>query len=78
MSKEQVRLIYIGDNFYLESKSIMSCIYKETGERFDWGFVSVALREGKEVNIRQATKEEMKPYTEYLKELKKKFSKKDW
>jgi len=51
-------LIYIGDHFYMESGTAMSPIYTEDGERSDWGFVQVALRDGAEVHIRQATEAE--------------------
>lgn len=53
-----MKLIYIGDHFYLESGTMMSSIYHETGERSDWGKVNCALREGDTVTIRQATQQE--------------------
>lgn len=54
-----MNLVYIGDKFYGESGSVMSPIYEVTKdgifERSDWGFVQVALRNGEEIHIRQAT-----------------------
>lgn len=53
-------LIYIGDRFYSESKTMMSSIYEEdTWARFDWGFVQQELRHGNTVNIRPANDSEM-------------------
>ena len=58
-----MQLIYIGDQFYTKSRSAMSPIYKinKMGalERFDWGFVNIALRDGEEVHIRPANEQEM-------------------
>lgn len=55
-----IELFFIGDNFYLKSGTEMSSIYiTGTHERFDWGFVKVALEEGKNIFIRPATKDEM-------------------
>lgn len=51
-------LVYMGDDLYSRSGSVLSPIYTEDGRRSDWGFVQVALREGEEVNIRQGTEEE--------------------
>lgn len=65
-----MELIYIGDHFYNESKSIMSPIYDVEGRRQDWGFVQVALRNGKSVHIRQATDAERAHYQRRLAELK--------
>lgn len=55
-------LIYIGDDFYWQSQTTMSCIYSVSGERYDWGFVQRDLRDGKPVNIRPATAEERAAY----------------
>lgn len=55
-----IELFFIGENFYWETGTIMSSIYEvRTYKRYDWGFVNRDLREGKKVNIRPATKEEM-------------------
>ena len=55
-----IKLIYIGEQFYELSKSLMSSIYTEdTHERYDWGFVNVALRNGDHVHIRPATDDEL-------------------
>jgi hypothetical protein len=56
---EVVNIYYIGDDFYGKSGTTMSSIYLEGGYRTDWGRVNIALREGKEVRIRQATDAEM-------------------
>lgn len=57
---ETIELFFIGQNFYSASRTMMSSIYVAgTFQRFDWGFVSVALSEGKNVNIRQATDAEL-------------------
>lgn len=64
-------LIYIGDQFYLESGTVMSSIYDMQGNRSDWGFVQTALKKGESVHIRPATEEEKEPYHKYLLLLKK-------
>lgn len=56
---EIVKVYYIGDEFYGNSGTMMSSIYLEGGIRTDWGKVQFALKEGKEVQIRQATDSEM-------------------
>lgn len=67
-----VELFFIGNDFYEKSQTIMSPIYRVgTLERFDWGFVSLLLDEGKEVSIRQATKKEMEWAKMYLAEIRK-------
>lgn len=58
-SREIVNVFYIGDHFYLSSGTIMSSIYLENGIRTDWGKIQIALREGKDVRIRQATDAEL-------------------
>ena len=56
----KIELFYIGDAFYLKSSTFMSPIYMVgTYERYDWGFVNIALRDGHEVNIRPANYNEM-------------------
>jgi hypothetical protein len=63
-------LVWIGDNFYMQSGSIMSSIYTaEGGQRYDWGFVQRDLREGKEVHIRPANTEEKLAAYEQLAEI---------
>jgi len=54
--------VYIGDEFYSASGSMMSSVYLNDGSRYDWGFMQRDLREGSEVLIRQATQEEMNKY----------------
>ena len=65
MTKE-VELIYIGDDFYRKSRTMMSCIYTLEGKRYDWGFVQCDLRDGKSVSIRPATPAEREPYEREL------------
>ena len=62
--------IFIGNRFYEESGSIMSSLYTVEGERTDWGFIEVALRNGKSVSIRPATINEIEQYTKKLNEIK--------
>jgi len=60
-----MKVIFIGDRFYEDSGTIMSPVYeiKEGGiARTDWGFITIALRNGEEVHIRPATKDEMKAF----------------
>lgn len=45
---------------------MMSSIYKENGDRYDWGFVSIALSEGNRIAIRQATPKEKEYYEQQL------------
>lgn len=61
-----MKLVYIGDKFYHESGTMMSSLYTEDGQRSDWGFVNIALRRGEEVQIRQATSEELERYEKRL------------
>ena len=73
-----MKLIFIGDRFYSESKTMMSSIYDIHGNRQDWGFVSEALENGQSVHIyihiRPATKSELAHYEKMLEEYKKQAS----
>ena len=60
------KLIFIGDDFYWRSHTLMSSIYAESGERYDWGHVKQDLISGKSVSIRPATPDEIKPFFEKL------------
>lgn len=73
-----INLIYVGEHFYRESKSIMSSIYTEDGRRYDWGFVQMELRNGNSVTIRPATEEELSKFQEKLAELQESFKKGDF
>lgn len=53
-----IQLVYYGQRFYAESGSSMSSVYTEDGDRYDWGFMQIALEKGESVYIRQATDEE--------------------
>lgn len=63
---KETKLIFIGDKFYRQSKTMMSSIYTEDGARFDWGFVNRDLRDGYIVTIRPASKIEMEFYEKEL------------
>jgi len=65
-----MNLIYIGDHFYRESKTMMSPIYGEDGSRSDWGKVQIALAQGDKVTIRQATRQERDFYEAQLSRMK--------
>lgn len=65
-----MKLIYIGDHFYMESGTMMSPIYTEDGHRSDWGFVQIALKRGDSIEIRQATPQERDFYEARLAEMK--------
>ncbi len=65
-----MKLIYIGDHFYLESGTMMSPIYTEDGTRMDWGSVQAALKRGQTVSIRPATPSELDGYEAKLSRLK--------
>lgn len=50
-----IKLIYIGEKFYTQSRTMMGTLYEIDEDakwhRWDWGFVQLALQEGKIVNI---------------------------
>lgn len=56
---ESINLIYIGEDFYRSSGTVMSSLYNEGGERYDWNLVKSTIKEGKEVRIRNATESEL-------------------
>ena len=66
-----MKLIYIGDHFYIESGTMISSIYTEDGFRSDWGHVQSALRHGEKVEIRPATTKEREQYEVLLAKYKK-------
>lgn len=53
-----MELIFIGKDFYEDSKLLMSFMYTAEGHRADWGLVQRALQKGQDVHIRQATEKE--------------------
>lgn len=63
---ETIELVYIGDEFYTKSKSIMSSLYTLDFARYDYGFLQRDLELGYNVIIRQATKDELKFSYNYL------------
>lgn len=70
-----MKLVYVGDYFYEGSSSIMSSLYTEDGSRSDWGKVNVALRNGEEIHIRQATEKELEMANKQLEYIKKRLEK---
>lgn len=59
---EKIELAYIGQDFYLESSTVMSPLIPvgETGNiRWDWSGVQRALANGHEISIRPANHEEL-------------------
>lgn len=57
-----IQVIYLGDHFYQQSKSLMSSLYTDDGRRFDLGGIKCALSNGQSVNIRPATQAELEIY----------------
>jgi len=68
--EKTMKLIYIGDHFYRESGTLMSSLYTEDGKRSDWGFVSSALHNGENVEIRQVTDAEREYYETQLSKIR--------
>jgi hypothetical protein len=69
--------IFIGDDFYYKSKSMMSSIYKIESKgysRTDWGKVNVCLRNGESVHIRPATEQEMELFLKNLNDVEERLS----
>jgi hypothetical protein len=66
---EEVALVYFGDNFYTESGSVLSSLYTEDGERFDYGFMKVALQNGYKITIRQSTEDERQKLRDILNQI---------
>jgi hypothetical protein len=72
--RKEIQLFFIGDKFYSESRTVMSSIYvKDTFERYDWGFVNIALKEGYKVTITPATNDELLWAYKKLGEVKSKY-----
>lgn len=68
-----VDLIYIGNDFYADSGTIMSSIYEITEDgwrRSDWGDVQIALSVGREIHIRPATDAELGIAHKMLRDIK--------
>jgi len=63
-----LKLLYIGNEFYYKSRTIMSSVYTLNGKRSDWGKIQIALEEGEEVHIRPATPNELRHYEKKLAE----------
>lgn len=68
-----INLVFIGDRFYKESKTMMSSVYREnpkgTFYRYDWGFMYMDMESGKELHIRPATKREIEFFEMVLNEM---------
>lgn len=59
-SEKQIDLFFVGHDVYERSASYLSPFYvRETKRRYNYGFMSAALREGHQINIHPATKAEM-------------------
>ncbi len=71
----KIELFYIGDKYYFESGTRMSSIYRVDKVRTDWGFVQILLDRGNTIEIRPATKEEVKWADGELKKCKKEMEK---
>lgn len=68
-----MEFIYIGESFYFASGTLMSSLYDAEGDRQDWGSVQMALENGHNIHIRQATEVEKDYYRLQLKKLQGKF-----
>jgi len=69
-----MEVVFIGNNFYQESATMMSSVYELKNGRFyrtDWGFIEIALENGNSVNIRPANEFEMETFLTKLEGLKK-------
>jgi hypothetical protein len=60
MKKITHEVIYVGTEYYYKSNSLIGILYTTGWERCDWGRVSIWLEKGEKVNIRPATKRQMK------------------
>lgn len=62
MPGEVINVVFVGDRFYSESGTVMSSIYRVGADgslsRFDWGLVTIALKQGHEVRIKPANDEQ--------------------
>ena len=64
-----IEVVFIGSHFYWESGTMMSPIYLRKAKgltRYDWGKMQIALGQGEEVHIRQATPQEQAKCDELL------------
>jgi hypothetical protein len=67
-----IELVFIGERFYKDSQTLMSAIYESlpggVWERYDWGKLQLDINAGKNIHIRQATKEEIQKFEMKLNE----------
>jgi hypothetical protein len=63
-------IYYFGDKYYNESGTMMSSLYTEKGERYDWGFLRRDVETGQDVVVRKATPDMIKWADEQLKTFK--------
>jgi len=67
-----LKCMYIGQRFYYESGTMLSSIYTQDMKRTDFGKIQIALEEGRSVEIRPATEEELQHFIKRLDEMKSK------
>lgn len=72
------QVVYIGDQFYSQSGSVMSSVYevrtvdgKKEYKRYDYGFLQSDLANGIRVNMRPATDKELGMFYKALERTKK-------
>jgi len=56
---KNIKLIFIGREFYNKSNTRMASLYTEDWEHSDWAYVETALAEGHRVSIRPAKQGEL-------------------
>jgi len=65
-------LIFIGEDFYSKSCTIMSSVYEKHHKhysRFSWAEVQLALANGDQIKIRPATASELKYFHKQLEDI---------
>lgn len=46
---------YFGDKYYHQSSTMMSSLYTDKGDRYDWGFLQRDVSNGEDVVVKKAT-----------------------
>lgn len=65
-------LIFIGDEFYNKSFTMMSSVYKKYSKHYSrssWGEISIWLQNGDQIKIRPATASELKYFHKQLEDI---------